>query len=143
MIQILSGIQNTSAALDAEQTRLDVISQNIANANTTHGVDGKPYQRQVVVFESALQQAMNSDGSVANAARCRWRKLKKTTRPPIQIYDPGNPDADGNGMVSMPNININEEMADLISASRTYEANLAVVKNAHSMAMETLAIGKH
>ena len=64
MIQILSGIQNTSAALDAEQTRLDVISQNIANVNTTHGVDGKPYQRQVVVFETSLQQAMSSDGSV-------------------------------------------------------------------------------
>jgi flagellar basal-body rod protein FlgC len=64
MIQILSGIQNTSAALDAEQTRLDVISQNIANVNTAHGVDGKPYQRQVVVFDTTLQQAMNGDGSV-------------------------------------------------------------------------------
>jgi flagellar basal-body rod protein FlgC len=141
MIQVISGIQNSSAALDAEQTRLDVISQNIANANTTHGVDGKPYQRQLVVFESALQQAVNSDGSV-QMPPVQVAKIEKDTSPPIQIYDPGNPDADGNGLVSMPNVNINEEMADLVSASRAYEANLAVVKNSHSMAMETLAIGK-
>jgi flagellar basal-body rod protein FlgC len=141
MIQVISGIQNISAALDAEQTRLDVISQNIANANTTHGVDGKPYQRQLVVFESALQQAVNSDGSV-QMPPVQVAKIEKDTSPPIQIYDPGNPDADGNGLVSMPNVNINEEMADLVSASRAYEANLAVVKNSHSMAMETLAIGK-
>ena len=142
MIQILSGIQNTVAALDAEKTRLDVISQNIANVNTTHGADGKPYQRQEVVFESALQQAMNSDGS-PQMPSLHVARIAKDTSPPIQIYDPGNPDADNNGLVAMPNINIHEEMADLISASRTYEANLAVVKNARALAMETLAMGKH
>jgi flagellar basal-body rod protein FlgC len=142
MIQILTGIQNTSAALDAEQTRLDVISQNIANAHTTHDVDGKPYQRRVVVFESALQNAINNDGSGANLPAIQSAKIEKDTRPPLEVYDPGNPDANEHGMVAMPNINIHEEMADLISASRTFEANLAVVKNARSMAMQTLAIGK-
>ena len=142
MIQTLIGVENTAAALSAEQTRLDVISENIANANTTHGVDGKPYQRQVVVFESALQQAMSSDGSVQMPA-IQVARIEKDNSPPIQVYDPGNPDADANGMVSIPNINISEEMADMISASRTFEANLAVVKNAHTMAMETLGIGKH
>jgi flagellar basal-body rod protein FlgC len=142
MIQILSGIQNTTAALDAEKTRLDVISQNIANVNTTHGTDGKPYQRQEVVFESALQQAINGDGSMQMPS-LHVARIAKDTSPPIQIYDPGNPDADSNGLVAMPNINIHEEMADLISASRTYEANLAVVKNARTLAMETLAMGKH
>ncbi|HTV41965.1 MAG TPA: flagellar basal body rod protein FlgC [Candidatus Sulfotelmatobacter sp.] len=142
MIQTLAGVQNTAAALSAEQTRLDVIAENIANANTVHGVDGKPYQRQVVVFESALQQAMSSDGSVSMPA-IQVARIEKEDDPPIKVYDPGNPDADASGMVSMPNININEEMADMISASRTYEANLAVVKNARAMAMETLSIGKH
>ncbi|HWY29248.1 MAG TPA: flagellar basal body rod protein FlgC [Candidatus Acidoferrum sp.] len=141
MIQVIPGIQNTSAALDAEQTRLDVISENIANVNTTHGVDGKPYQRQVVVFESALQQAMGSDGSL-QMSPLQVSKIEKDNRPALQVYDPGNPDADSDGMVSMPNINVNEEMADLISASRAYEANLAVAKNARTMAMETLSIGK-
>jgi flagellar basal-body rod protein FlgC len=142
MINILSGIQSTTAALDAEQTRLDVISENIANANTSHGVDGKPYQRQVVVFESALQQAMGADGET-QVPTLRVAGIEKDQRPPVQIYDPGNPDSDANGMISLPNINIHEEMADLISASRTFEANLAVVKNARAMALQTLSIGKH
>ncbi|HWD93809.1 MAG TPA: flagellar basal body rod protein FlgC [Verrucomicrobiae bacterium] len=142
MIQPLSGIQNTAAALDAERTRLDVISENIANANTTHGIDGKPYQRKVVVFQSALQQAMGGDNANATPT-LRVARIENDKRPPVQVYEPGNPDADARGMVSMPNINIHEEMADLISASRAFEANLAVVKNEKSMAMQTLAIGKH
>ena len=141
MIQILTGIQNTSAALDAERTRLDVISQNIANAHTTRDVDGQPYQRRVVVFENQLQNAMGTDGSSLPAMQVA--SIQRDPRPPLQVYDPGNPAADGKGMVSMPNINIHEEMADMISASRTFEANLAVVKNARSMAMQTLAIGRH
>jgi flagellar basal-body rod protein FlgC len=142
MIQILTGIQNTSAALDAEQVRLDAISQNIANAHTTHDVDGKPYQRKVVVFETALNDAMNGDGASGSLPAIQVAKVARDTRPPMEVYDPGNPEADGHGMVAMPNINIHEEMADLISASRTYEANLAVVKNARSMALQTLSIGK-
>ena len=91
MIQILTGIQNTSAALDAEQTRLEVISQNIANAHTTHDVDGKPYQRQVVVFETALQNAMSGDGtqSAGHAGR-QHRKRSRGRR--WRFIDPGNPE---------------------------------------------------
>ena len=141
MIQILTGIQNTSAALDAEQTRLDVISQNIANAHTMHDVDGQPYQRRVVVFENALKAAM--EGGNSTMLPSQVARIERDTRAPMKIYNPGNPEADASGMVSVPNINIHEEMADLISASRTFEANLAVVKNARSMALQTLAIGKH
>jgi len=143
MIQILTGIQNTSAALAAEHTRLDVISQNIANAHTTNDGTGKPYQRKVVVFETALQNAMTGDAASGSLPSIQVAKIERDQRPPVQVYDPGNPEADGQGMVSMPNVNIHEEMADLISASRTYEANLAVVKNARSMALQTLAIGRH
>jgi len=141
MIDILSGIQSTAAALDAERTRLDVISENIANANTTHGVDGKPYQRQVVVFETALQQAMNGGG--ASVPTLRVAGIEKDPRPFESIYEPGNPDADEHGMVAMPNVNIHEEMADMISAERAFEANLAVVKNARAMSLQVLAIGRH
>ena len=141
MIQILTGIQNTSAALDAEHTRLDVISQNIANAHTTHDVDGKPYQRRVVVFENALQAAM--EGGNSSMMPAQIAKIERDTRSPLKIYNPGNPEADANGMVAVPNINIHEEMADMMSASRTFEANLAVVKNARSMAMQTLTMGRH
>jgi flagellar basal-body rod protein FlgC len=139
MLDILSGIQSTAAALNAERTRLDVISENIANAQTTRGPDGKPYQRQVVVFETALKQAMDGGGQVPMLGQAR---IQKDSRPPELVYEPGHPDADANGMVALPNINIHEEMADLIAASRAFEANLAVVKNARSMALQTLAIGK-
>ena len=74
MIDILSGIQSTAAALDAERTRLDVISENIANANTTHGPDGKPYQRQIVMFETALQQAMSGGQITPTLQRRRHRQ---------------------------------------------------------------------
>ncbi|HLP76565.1 MAG TPA: flagellar basal body rod protein FlgC [Candidatus Paceibacterota bacterium] len=140
MVNILSGIQSTTAALNAERTRMDVISENIANAQTTHGIDGKPYQRKVVVFETALQQAM--DGTGQTTQMLSGTRIQKDTRPGEPIYDPGHPDADTKGYVAMPNVKIHEEMADLISASRTFEANLAVVKNAKLMAMQTLAIGK-
>ena len=139
MIDILTGIQSTAAALDAERTRLNVISENIANADTTRGPDGKPYQRQVVVFESALQQAMNG----AQVPTLRVAGIEKDPRPFEEIYEPGNPDADAHGMVAMPNVDVHEEMADMISASRTFEANLAVIKNARDMALQVLAIGKH
>ena len=141
MIQILTGIQNTSAALDAEHARLDVISQNIANAQTTRDVDGKPYQRRVVVFENVLNNTMN--GGNADLPAVHVAKIERDARPPIKIYAPGNPQADEHGMVAMPNINIHEEMADYISAQRSFEANLAVVKNARAMAMQTLSMGKH
>ncbi len=139
MLDILSGIQSTTAALNAERTRLDVISENIANSHTTRGPDGKPYQRQVVVFETALQQAVNGGGQLPTL---RVAQIQKDSRPPQLVYEPGNPDANAQGMVALPNINIHEEMADLIAASRAFEANLAVVKNARSMAMATLTIGK-
>jgi flagellar basal-body rod protein FlgC len=139
MINVLSGIQSTAAALNAERTRLDVISENIANAHTTRGLDGKAYQRQVVVFETVMQQALAKDGQLPTV---RVGRVQKDPRPPQSIYDPGHPDADERGMVEMPNVNIHEEMADLIAASRVFEANLAVVKNARSMALQSLAIGK-
>ena len=139
MIDILSGIQSTAAALDAERTRLDVISENIANANTTRGPDGKPYQRQEVVFESALQQAMGGQ----QVPTLKVAGIVKDPRPFEEVYEPGNPDADAHGMVAMPNVNVNEEMADMIAASRTFEANLEVVKNARAMALQVLSIGKH
>jgi flagellar basal-body rod protein FlgC len=139
MIDILSGIQSTSAALNAERIRLDVISENIANAHTTRGPDGKPYQRQAVVFETALQQAQDGGGQIPTLKVAR---IQKDSRPPQLVYEPGHPDADAQGMVALPNINIHEEMADLIAASHAFEANLAVVKNARSMALATLSIGK-
>lgn len=143
MINTLTGIDSTASALSAERVRMEVITQNIANANTTRGLDGKPYQRQVVVFEQALQNAQGAfNGIGGNPQTVEVARIDKDNRPPRIVYNPGHPDADADGMVALPNINIHEEMADLIVASRAFEANLAVVKNARSMALQTLNIGK-
>jgi flagellar basal-body rod protein FlgC len=142
MIDILSGIKATASALNAERIRMEVIGQNIANANTTRDVDGKPYQRQQVVFEKVLNQQQTLPGFGASETGVQVARIEKDRRPPNLMFNPGHPDADVNGMVAMPDINIHAEMADLIVSSRAFEANLAVVRNARTMALQTLAIGK-
>jgi flagellar basal-body rod protein FlgC len=143
MISLLTGINSTGAALDAERIHMDVISQNIANINTTRGVDGKPYQRQQVVFETVLKQQQGLSGPGDDAPSVQVARIEKDSRPPRLVYNPTHPDANAQGMVAMPDIDINEEMVDMIASSRTYEANLAVVKNAQHMAAAALSIGKH
>jgi flagellar basal-body rod protein FlgC len=143
MITLLSGIDSTAAALNAERIRMDVVSENIANANTTHGLDGKPYQRQQVMFESVLRAQQASDVPGSTPQSVQIARVVNDPRPPRLIYNPTHPDANAQGMVAMPDINIHEEMVDMIAGSRAFEANLAVIKNARSMAMQTLAIGKH
>jgi flagellar basal-body rod protein FlgC len=143
MIDLMPGIGCTSAALDAERTRMDVISENIANVDTTKGLDGKPYQRQQVVFASVLDAQQNFEASGAAPQTVQVARIEKDNRPPRMVYNPTHPDANAQGMVAMPDINIHEEMVDMISSSRAFEANLAVVKNARMMAMQELSIGKH
>ena len=140
MLDILPGINSTTAALNAERIRIDVVGQNIANLNTTRGPDGNPYQRQQVVFETLFQQARDSAGAPLQTLSVA--RIEKDQRPPKLVYEPGHPDANSDGMVALPNINMAEEMVDLIAASRTFEANLAVMKNARSMAIQELSIGK-
>jgi len=144
MINILTGIDSTSSALNAERIRMDVVSQNIANVNTTRGLNGKPYARQQVVFEAVLKDQLKPPaGTPGNDPQMvRVAHVETARRPARMVYQPGHPDADGNGMVAMPNVNIYEEMVDLMAASRSYEANLSAVKTARSMALQTLSIGK-
>ena len=141
-MNILTGINATSSALEAESIRMEVISQNIANANTARGADGLPYQRQQVVFETLLDQQPGGNPGGIGATGVQVARIEKDQRAPRMVFNPGHKDADSNGMIAMPDINIHEEMADLITAQRAFEANLAVVRNARTMAMQTLAIGK-
>lgn len=143
MLPLISGVQSTSTALEAERIRMEVISQNIANANTSRGPDGKPYQRQEVVFEAVLNRQLRGNFALdAGSKGVMVSRITKDAAPPRLVYNPGHPDANPQGMVAMPNINVHEEMVDMIAASRSFEANLAVVKNARSMALQTLSIGK-
>jgi flagellar basal-body rod protein FlgC len=143
MISIITGVESTKAALTAERVRMDVVSQNIANASTARGLDGGPYRRQQVVFETVLQANQNTRAaSGSKLESVQVARIQPDLRPPRLVHQPGHPDADAQGMVALPNINIHEEMVDLISASRAFEANLAVLKTGRSMAIQTLGIGK-
>jgi flagellar basal-body rod protein FlgC len=142
-MDLLSGISATSGALNAQRTRLDVIAQNIANARTTRGPDGRAYQRRVVSFENELLRSTGPEGrGNAGLSTVRVSAIGIDTSPGQRITDPGHPDADAQGMVTLPNVNLAFEMVDLITASRAYEANLSVAKNSRQMAMKTLEIGR-
>lgn len=133
-MDFLSGIHATSSALKAERIRMDVVAQNIANANTTRDVDGQAYRRKVVSFESLLSPTGETGVRVAD--------VTTDDTPGERVHNPGHPHADKEGMVRMPNVSTSTEMVDLITASRAYEANLAVVRNARQMAVRALSIGR-
>lgn len=139
-MNLISGIDITAGALAAQKVRLDIVAQNIANAQTTRTASGGPYQRQVVSFETEL---VRTQGSASGALQSvRVGQISTDHTPGQQVYNPQHPDASADGLVTMPNVNLSQEMVDLITASRTYEANLSVVKNARQMAIRTLDIGK-
>lgn len=137
-MNLITGIDLTADALSAQKTRLDVVAQNIANAQTTRTESGAPYQRQVVSFETELKR--RSDGSTFESVRVGG--ITGDTTPGQSVYNPQHPDAGPDGMVKMPNVNLAYEMVDLITASRAYEANLAFAKDARNLAQKTLEIGK-
>ncbi len=139
-INLLPGAESAASAIQAEKVRMEVISQNIANANTTNTPDGGPYRRQVVRFETILKNEFDATNAVQEV---RVAGIENDSRPYKHIYQPGHPDADPeSGMVKFPNVNVHEEMADLITSSRATEANLAIIRTARQMALQTLSIGK-
>ena len=143
-MDLIPGLQSSASALHAERVRMEVISQNIANANTTKTDEGGPYRRQMVHFETMLRNQMkfNNDVSSNNLSEVRASKIIEDSRPFREVYQPGHPDANDDGMVLYPNVHVHEEMADLISASRAYEANMSVIRTSRMMAMQTLNMGK-
>ena len=138
-MNLISGVDVTAGALSAQKTRLDIVAQNIANAQTTRTANGTAYQRQIVSFESEMVKR-GAMGAALQSVRVAAISADKT--PGQQVYNPQHPDAAPDGTVVMPNVNLSYEMVDLITASRAYEANLSVVKNARQMAMKALEIGK-
>lgn len=138
-MNLISGIDVSAGALNAQKTRLDIVAQNIANAQTTRTANGSAYQRQVVSFESELLRRTPGGAPLQSV---RVGSIAPDRTPGQQVYNPQHPDAGPDGLVTMPNVNLSYEMVDLITASRAYEANLSVVKNARQMAMKALEIGK-
>ena len=137
-MNLISGIATTAGALTAQKVRLDIVAQNIANAQTTRTPEGGPYKRKVISFENELVKHV---GGVA-LQTVNISSITDDKSPGQAVYNPQHPDAGPDGTVVMPNVNLAFEMVDLITASRAYEANLSVVKNAKQLAMKTLQIGK-
>ncbi|MFO7818249.1 MAG: flagellar basal body rod protein FlgC [Thermodesulfobacteriota bacterium] len=135
-----------ASALRAERKQLNVISMNMANVNTTRTSEGGPYQRKSVVFESTpinspFDEAMRSalDREVEGV---KARSVVNDDRPFKQVYDPGHPDANEEGYVLKPDINVVEEMANMMTAMRTYEANVTAVSTAKEMYNKALELGR-
>ena len=145
-MDFFSAMNVSASALSAERTRMNLISSNLANANSTRTPEGGPYKRKDAIFaatpvENRFAKAL--DGAVGKEIRqVEIQQLIEDQSQPRLQYDPSHPDANAQGYVAMPNVNIIEEMADMISSSRTYEANVTAVQAAKSMALKTLEISK-
>jgi flagellar basal-body rod protein FlgC len=134
------------SALSAQRTRMDVVAANLANAQSTRTADGGPYQRQQVVFEAVLQSANSevnaNQGPQVPYGGVRIAEVSRDARPPIMVHMPGHPDADADGNVLMPDVRPAEEMVDLISAARSYEANATAFKLSKQMMQKSLEMGR-
>jgi len=137
-MNLIPAIQPTSDALTANRLQLEVIAQNIANAQTTRDVDGGAYQRREVLFESYMKPV--SDTAAINSVRVA--NVTKDETPGPVMFMPNHPHADENGMVQMPNVKMAMEMVDMITTTRSYEANLSVVRTSRQMATQALNIGR-
>ena len=126
----------SATGMTAERLRMDVIASNLANANSTTGADGQPYRRRMVL----LSEASPSFGQVLGGVQVDG--IAQDPSPPKRVYDPTNPQADAQGYVSMPNVNPVTEMVDLITASRSYEANVTAMNAAKQMFTSTLNVLK-
>jgi flagellar basal-body rod protein FlgC len=137
---LFDALDASGTGLSAERLRMDVTAENLANAQSTHSADGSgPYVRKTVV----LQEAGTSFADSLEAARgVEVAGVVEDPTPLRKVYDPGHPDADKDGYVTMPNVNTVTEMTDLIGASRAYEANVTAMQTAKSMFTKTLDILK-
>jgi flagellar basal-body rod protein FlgC len=144
-MSIFSALRISSSGLTAERMRMDVIADNIANYETTRTSKGGPYVRKIVTFKENLDKEIskNSGKYTTKLNGVQVSRISEDTVSPLnKVYDPSHPDSDENGYVTMPNVNILNEMVDLISASRSFEANVTAVNSEKQMAMKALEIGR-
>ncbi|RLE14553.1 flagellar basal body rod protein FlgC [Candidatus Aerophobetes bacterium] len=131
---LFSAMQVSASGMSAERIRLNVIASNIANARVTRTAQGGPYRRKEVVFATLLDKRIGEKVQVVG--------ILPDPSPFKMIYNPSHPDANAEGFVAMPNVDIAIEMIDMISSTRAYEANLTAFKSAQNMARKALEIGR-
>lgn len=141
----LSGMDISTSGLTAQRARMDVISENLANIDTTRTEDGKPYTRKYVVLEernpSFSDVLSSTQGQSSATGGVRVAEIGEDTSDYKLKYDPTNPDANADGYVQMPNVDENQEMVDMLEAYRSYEANVTAFGAYKDMAVKTLDIG--
>ncbi len=136
----------SASGMTAQRLRLDIISQNIANVNTTRDENGNVFRRQNVVFAEKDVSAfgdilMKTASTVASGVKVT--QIVEDTKTPLRrVYDPSHPDADEDGYVTYPNVNVVQEMTDMIDATRSYEANVTAFNASKNMALKGLEVGK-
>ena len=145
----LSGMDISGSALTAQRLRMDIIDENIANVETTRTEDGGPYRRKRVIMEprnpdfaETLQQRISGDPKASVTGGVRVTGIVEDQSDFKLKYDPTHPDADENGYVQMPNVDLTLEMVDMISAYRSYQANVTAFNAYKDMAVRALEIGK-
>ncbi|MGC2061476.1 MAG: flagellar basal body rod protein FlgC [Thermodesulfovibrionales bacterium] len=127
----------SSSALEAQRTRMNSIASNMANAHSTRTLEGGPYKRKDVVFSTKEVEPGEKGLEGVQVAQ-----IVEDRTPPTMVYDPGHPDADNNGYVAMPNVNVIEEMANMMMATRAYEASVAAFNISKGMITKSLEIGR-
>lgn len=142
-MEMYSSLRISASGLSAQRMRLDVIADNIANAETTRTEEGGPYVRKVVSFEENVATVLKGGKIEKKPNGVKVSSISKDTSSEFTtVYDPTNPDADENGNVTYPNVSILNEMVDLIAASRAYEANVTAMDAEKKMAMKAIEIGE-
>lgn len=142
-MDIFTTFQISGSALKANRIRLNTISSNLANVETTSTPEGGPYKKKSVYFESKpLSFKDQLDSNLQNGAQgVEVTKIIEDQEPPQKVYNPSHPDANEEGYVELPNVSVLKEMVDMMSATRAYQANVTTIKSAKRMALKALEIG--
>jgi flagellar basal-body rod protein FlgC len=145
-MDLITTINTAAGGMTAQRTRLNVISANLANANTTRTAEGTPYRRKTAVFEAVPMEG-DFRHHLRSALDDQIYGVRVSEIVPVQgafkkIFDPSHPDADQFGYVYLPNVNLVQEMVQMLNANRAYEANAAVIKASKDMALKAMEIGR-
>ena len=141
-MDIFASLHVSASALKAQTVRLDTISSNLANVETTSTPEGGPYKRKSVYFQSkpfSFQEHLDSTAK-DSVQGVEVKKIMEDQDPPRKVFNPSHPDADKDGYVAMPNISVLKEMVDMMSATRSYEANVTAIKSEKRMIQKALEI---
>jgi flagellar basal-body rod protein FlgC len=141
-MDFLTSFRVTGSALEAQRMRLNIVSENLANAQTTRTPEGGPYKRRDPIFTARSFDSFLDEELAPNATGVVVERIAVDRTPPRMQYDPTHPDANADGYVAMPNVDTVSEMVNMMSATRSYEANVTVLNATKAMALKSLEIGR-